>query len=366
MSEICKVVKSDNMLFFLLLEKNVSYPKDISVSLESTVDNVPEGTERFKVKRNIKLINSFAFKNCKDSLISVDFSSATMLTRIQPFAFAGCYKLDALDFSYCNQLWIIQNSAFKDSGVSRLSLPPNIKVLGNYSFSNCLFSYIMIPGSVYLIGKGAFYNTPINTLYLTKDGDLSIIQSKAFANTNITVFSIPKRVSKIGKRAFENVPLASFSVEPTNPYFVFENGLYSITKERILFVPPFIDGVFQINPRTSIIEPYAMANTNISTINLTCIKKICDHAFMNSKIQKISIPENVKYVGDYAFFNCTLLGSLKVKSIFTVFGENSFKNSGIVCNVKADPMLIRPLTKAGVPLTAFMKCPGETVKMYKK
>ena len=55
------------------------------------------------------------------------------------------------------------------------------------------------------------------------------------------------------------------------------------------------------------------------------VTEIADNAFEYGKITTISIPENCKKIGNYAFSNCENLKSVTVSSACTEIGDNAFK-----------------------------------------
>lgn len=354
------------MFLYLLAEQTYLNFGDRMSPMDNCVHDVPCGTVNFTVNRFIKFINSSAFSECSLTLQNVDFSSAVMLTRILAFAFTGCANLHSIDLSKCQQLWLIEQSAFSDCKINTIILPPLLRSIGNFAFSNCNFSDIKIPDTVFMIGKGSFANTPVKNVNIDQKSHLSIIRSQAFYNTKVEIIYLPRNLAKIGSQAFAKTNLFYFRLDPANPYFYFNHAIYSIDKERLIFMPPCMNSDnFELPPETQIIEKYAFLDSKLEKLNLNNVKRICNHAFMNSSIKKLVIPDSVKIIGDYAFAGCSSLKKLRLNGMTINIGKNAFQQTGITCGVHAEPHLIKPLHEAGIPLSAFLSCVKTNRKMHK-
>ena len=117
--------------------------------------------------------------------------------------------------------------------------------------------------------------------------------------TNLESVSIPESVSKIGRYAFGNTKLYIDQVKPTGGSFIYADT--------------WIVGCNAANPN----KLTALNEDNISSN----VVGIADDVFINMDIQTVTLPKNIKYIGDYAF-----AGNVNLWK-FT-FPENSVKSIG--------------------------------------
>lgn len=166
--------------------------------------------------------------------------------------------------------------------------------IGEQAFLSCKgVTGITIPNTVTSIGWRAFY-------YCTKLTDVTIpssvkvIAGYAFGHCeSLPTITIPENVTTIREGAFSGCSnLTKYIFNATNitsSVGVAENGQYS-------------SGIFyDCNKLTTII----IGNN---------VKKIPTYAFWQSKISKITIPENVTSIGDNAFYGCTSLREVTFKA----------------------------------------------------
>ncbi len=105
-----------------------------------------------------------------------------------------------------NSVKMIGKGAFSQcSSLSSIVIPNSVKMIGIGAFSHCSsLSSIVIPDSVTSIGYHAFeYCTSLTNIIIPNS--ISIIESAVFTNcTNLTSITIPNNVSSIGDFAFGN------------------------------------------------------------------------------------------------------------------------------------------------------------------
>jgi hypothetical protein len=143
-----------------------------------------------------------------------------------------------VEYTFIGDAWQVSGCSNSYSGdiaiLSNLNGLPVARI-GNYSFSFGSLTGIMIPGSVVLIGKGAFYNCSGLTNATILNGT-EFIGSRAFMNcTDLKVISLPGSIDSLGDFAFSGCSgLTNFvinaSVPPYFGYNIFSNdGMITIT-----------------------------------------------------------------------------------------------------------------------------------------
>ena len=141
-------------------------------------------------------------------------------------------------------------------------------------------SEVIIEDGITEIGKYSFYNCSITSATIGKD--VTVICEGAFDNCyNLTSIIIPAKVTDIGYGAFSGCSRLSSVIIPSSII-------------RIEYTS------FQ-------------GCQNISTLNLNC-ENIGNWFSSQSKLQSITIGENVKTIDEGAFANCTQLTKVKVEN----------------------------------------------------
>ncbi|MBP5449182.1 MAG: leucine-rich repeat domain-containing protein, partial [Spirochaetales bacterium] len=99
---------------------------------------------------------------------------------------------------------VIKGSAFYDTNLSEINIPPNVTNIGNESFLGCLsLKNIEIPDNVKKVGDGAFENCTSLTKVKIGSG-IRQLSKKMFKNSALTEVTIPKNIKFIDNEAFNN------------------------------------------------------------------------------------------------------------------------------------------------------------------
>lgn len=126
---------------------------------------------------------------------------------------------------------------------------------------------------------------------------------------NITEFRIPKEISHAGKK-YKVVKLGN-------------NAFMDCDKLRNISIPDSI---------TEIGEGAFRRNYELKTVEMTnSVKKIGGSAFsLCEKLNKITLSDNLIAIGDEAFYSCTALGKVKLPPKLKEISTGLFQNSGIM------------------------------------
>lgn len=107
----------------------------------------------------------------------------------------------------------IEDQAFTDSTLEKVTLPGELKVIGDSAFYGTKLTEIALPDGLEDIGSKAFSELPLETVDLPEG--LVTIGYQAFYRTNITEVTIPEGVITIDGEAFSKTPLSSVTFPST-------------------------------------------------------------------------------------------------------------------------------------------------------
>lgn len=235
---------------------------------------------------NVKSIGNYAFNEC-DSLTEVVIPET--VNTLGNHAFSTCANLNKITVGARS----IDDYAFAyNYELSSVTITDNVTSIGNQAFANCeSLEAIIIPDSVTRIGGGVFRSCfSLYDVTLSKNiTALSNYDSSGFFEfcESLKSITIPDKVSRIGSYCFSGCPLEEINV-------VKENNTYSS-----------IDGVLFNKIQTELAE-YPCAKADESYIVPDTVKTIVRGAFSsNTLLKKITIPDSVESVENYAFNGCT-------------------------------------------------------------
>ena len=252
-----------------------------------------EGLCYFRIPDGVEKIGDCAFFDCK--LVKLYLPSS--VKEIGDCAFSGYYGISDIEVDSENKNYIVKDN---------ILFSKDMKELVWYSRENTKDFY-SIPDGVTVINAGAFFACrSLNNI--TIPNTMKIIEDKAFMGMLfLESLTIPDSVSKIGEAVFfccNN--LNSVNVGKNNKYFTSNNGiLFDKDMTEIIVCP----------------TGYPVADYKIPD----GVKKIRDYAFYNCiRLENITVPESVTYIGKYAFYECARLLSINLPSKITSIAEYTF------------------------------------------
>lgn len=339
-----------NAFSYCLSVESISLPASVKAINESafesceylTTINLQEGLEKIgefafidcyglgevQIPNSVKEIGRWAFSGCEAlSEITIPGSVKT----IGDNAFSGCINLYSVQLE--EGLESIESSAF--NGCEQLAdflIPASTSYIGGGVFSDCKAltsinvaeennDYVSVDGILYTKDKSLLvqypagkennsFNIPESVLsigeyafggndYLTSIGihdKVKEIGSYAFARcSGVSTFSIPAATEKIGDSPFHDCfSLTEINVDENNPYYV------------------ALDGVLYDKEQTMLIQ-YPEAKEEETYIAPNTLNTLSDYAFFgNAYLKSVELPEEVDYIGDFAFGWCANLSTLTV------------------------------------------------------
>ena len=209
-----------NIFEYNTILKNIILPSSLTTISDYAFRNAYNVSVDASKCTQLKNIGGYAFNHVEGKIILPD-----QLEILSEFSFAGFdgtvvlpknlktigekafeySKINTLDLTQCSLLETIGQFAFSHVE-GKIILPDQLESLPYRSFAY-FDGTVILPKNLKTIGKGAFYNSKINTLDLTQCPLLETIGSYAFTGASILNLDLSKatKLKNIGGYAFDNV-----------------------------------------------------------------------------------------------------------------------------------------------------------------
>lgn len=346
--------------------------------------NIPSG---------VRSISEYAFNYCT-SLTSITIPEGVV--NIEKSAFAGCYSLKEVTLP--DSLVVLGEAAFSSCfnenneggnlGLEKVVLGKNLTVIGVGAFeSNRALKTVVFPeqSSLKTISSSAFYSCD-SLAEISLPAGLQTISSLSFANcASLGSVIIPSTVVSVGYQAFFYTGFHKAAKQANEPYIYADNWLIDVS-----------DDVFSLTDITS--------NTSSSAVSVflrSDIVGIADRVFLRSDsstqkpsaIEKVYLPNSVKYIGYAAFANnkkmtrfyaapttsklvsigasafenCQSLQRLTLPNGLKTIGNYAFMSCLLLDNNEANPLIPASVTSVGSYAfkgTALWDTPDESGVIY--
>lgn len=358
----------------------------------------------------ITKIEENAFKNCT-SLKTIDLSQ---VREIQSGTFNGCTSLDNINLNI--NIDTLEPYTFADcTSLSSISMS-SVKHVGNYAFLNCINFNAAGTCKFESLGIGAFMGC--KELTHCDISNVTIIEEDAFNGCVSLDCRIGDKTTEIHHRAFYNcknmqklnIPMSLIYIEhevfygctnielddkstsnipqPNNLRHIGICAFYGCTNLSTFFIPQSTyyigEGAFD-NTNTKVHWEYAnnaLTAENIShcltSVNILT-ETIPEKAFYDCyRLQNITIPKNVKSIGNSTFAKCTNLNNIYYEASDCEVASGAFAGVGkyadnVLLEIKPSVITlpknllsgINNLKEINIPYSitnideqAFENCPG--------
>ena len=303
-----------------------------SLTIPNSVNSIGEeafngcsGLTSVTIPSSVTTIGGWAFAGCS-SLTSLTIPNS--LATIADGAFQGCSSLTSLTIP--NSLTTIADCAFQDcTSLISVTIPNSVTSIRSDAFSGCSsLATVTIPNSVTSIESNVFYGCNSLTS-VTIPNSVKFIRNGAFANcSNLTSVIIPKSVIGIEVGAFEGCKKL-ISVTINSNSIMSKNYDYSEFGISEVFGPQVTNYIIGD-------DVYAIGNTafyhcsSITSITIgNNVKSIGWYAFDQCNMSSVVIPNSVKTIDNGAFFLCQNLTSVTIGNSVKSIGEWAFEGSSV-------------------------------------
>ncbi len=282
----------------------------VSDGVEIIEEYAFSGIEKLKtaiLPDSVTVMGSDVFSDCT-ALTSVRFSSG--MTSIPESAFSYCSALTHFDipesvttigeYAFYNSgltgiefpesVDCISYEAFGGTALTELTLPAKLKVVNDYSFSNCtMLKTINFSSGLERIRHAAFEGCESLESVILPDG-IKVLGNSAFEDcTSLTQLYLPASLEDIG----DDIVYATAIDDPSN----YEDGVLYIGDCLAAVDDDLIGTACTVKPGTRIIASEAFYGCyDLSQLTLPdSLEYICDNPFYYcNSLKSITLPKNVK------------------------------------------------------------------------
>lgn len=309
----------------------------------------------------VRTIGSHAFAGCTSLTSAVIPASVTNLL---PAVFAGCTSLERIDVEAGNTKYASVDGVVFDSGKTALLMAPG----GIKEY--------LIPTNVETIGVGAFEGCSQLTKATMHWSDVLIIHESAFKDCSSLESVDMRAVERIGASAFAGCSSLKEANLSTCVYTIGDYAFSDCSSLEFFRVPLFCNTIGEsalknckslktvsIGEDLPAIDPLVFEgcvslqkfieyNPNFSTTEdgALCSADADSLLIVPKTIGEFKIPETVKVIGRYAFYECSSLKAIDIPSSVRGIQSGAFSHCASLASVTI------PNTVEEIKTFAFANC----------
>lgn len=116
----------------------------------------------------------------------------------------GNLKINSVTFPKTDVEFIIKDSAFQNSGITKVKFEEGLKSVESRAFKDNKLTEVSIPSTVWKTGSESFMNNQISKLEISDDVDSIQIDNFSFANNKLQLVKLPYSIFKIRHFVFQD------------------------------------------------------------------------------------------------------------------------------------------------------------------
>ena len=224
----------------------------------------------------------------------------------------------------------IDRLAFYESGLTSLSVPASVDTIDDYAFYECSnLNTVTLQEGLKSIGTGAFASTGLKSVEIPKG--VETIDLGAFAECeSLTTVTLNDGLVKISGGAFYDSPVTKI-ISHNERLVMSENDMELIdteTETLVVFLCSKLEREeYQISDNVKIIGDSAFYKcSDLETVTLNeGLMEISEYAFQSSGLVTVNFSTTVSSIG-YAAFSWTNLESIDIPENVKTIGRNAFQD----------------------------------------
>lgn len=296
---------------------NIVIPDNVTIMGERTFEGCT-ALKSITVGKGVSILpKKFAFQ-CT-ALSQVTFNGT--ITDIGEWAFSECETLTSIPLP--EGLTSISNTAFSLSGITSITLPASLELLGSQAFAGSKLSTANFLGADTKIEYGAFQQTPIESIMLPQN--LRSLPNLVFYKCpSLERITLPSSIVSIGESAFSFTPLESITL-PQNLTTISDaafnscDSLTTVTNASTRLRSVGEHAFYGCRKLTSIELPNAItignsafnACSSLTSINLPAVESLGASAFAGCKhLRQASLSESLTRINNSTFYGCDSLRTI--------------------------------------------------------
>ncbi|MFR9276081.1 leucine-rich repeat protein [Finegoldia magna] len=115
-------------------------------------------------------------------------------------------KINSVTFPKTDVEFIIKDSAFANSGITKVTFEEGLKSIESRAFQDNKLTEVSIPSTVWKTGSESFMNNQISKLEISDDVNSIQIDNYSFANNKLSVVKLPYSIFKFRDFVFKDNP----------------------------------------------------------------------------------------------------------------------------------------------------------------
>ena len=278
----------------LSLETDLIFPESFEILGDSSFVGCKK-IRKVEIQKELKNDWAYAFLDC-ENLESVKIANQK---NIPIDAFGECKKLTEIELS--DDIERIDTGAFYGSGLKKVVLPKNLKIISEETFKDCEnLESVTLPNGLEEIERRAFQGCKrLKEIALPES--LQTIGEFAFENSGVERVRIPTAVTGSIVGAFAGKSFQEIIIDEQNPaYKTVDGNIYSK------------DG--------TVLVQYLTGKTDATFVVPQGVLKIEAYAFYEcTALKSVVLPDGLEELGGYAFQGCKGITEIELPDSLRVY-----------------------------------------------
>ena len=219
--------------------------------------------------------------------------------------------------------------AFYSIQLKQVAIPDTVVEIEGYAFSDTELTEVRLPDSIKIIGSGAF-NSCDELRNIRLGEGLTELGDYAFSGcSSLSAIGIPENVRSIGMGVFNDCgSLLDIIVSEKNPFFVSENHclIEKDTAKLIAYPGGLRTEMLSIPEGVKIVEENAFKGSDIQAVRLPDSMRILEaFSFYDMPgLTSVEMNSGLMYVGSYCFSGCYALEELTIPRSVGWIGHDEY------------------------------------------